>query len=96
MVIDIVTRAMWTATQMAAPILAVTIAVGVLMGLLQSVTQIRVIESVRLVEELICMLLTREKPGILGIERISQPCSLVFSLPSPISSSRYSSPTFGC
>lgn len=40
-VIDIVTRAMWTATQMAAPILAVTIVVGVVMGLLQSVTQIQ-------------------------------------------------------
>lgn len=40
-VIDIVTSAMWTATQVAAPILLVTIVVGVVMGLLQSVTQIQ-------------------------------------------------------
>jgi flagellar biosynthetic protein FliQ len=40
-VIDIVTSAMWTATLVAAPILLVTIVVGVVMGLLQSVTQIQ-------------------------------------------------------
>jgi flagellar biosynthesis protein FliQ len=40
-VIDIITSAMWTATQVAAPILLVTIVVGVVMGLLQSVTQIQ-------------------------------------------------------
>ena len=40
-VIDIVTSAMWTATLVAAPILVTTIVVGVVMGLLQSVTQIQ-------------------------------------------------------
>lgn len=40
-VIEIVTSAMWTATKVSAPILLTAIAVGVLMGLLQSVTQIQ-------------------------------------------------------
>jgi flagellar biosynthesis protein FliQ len=40
-VIDIVTSAMWTATRVAAPILVTAIVVGVVMGLLQSVTQIQ-------------------------------------------------------
>jgi flagellar biosynthesis protein FliQ len=41
MVIEIVTSAMWTATKVAGPILATAIVVGVVMGLLQSVTQIQ-------------------------------------------------------
>lgn len=40
-VVEIVTSAMWTATLMAGPILLTTIVVGVIMGLLQSVTQIQ-------------------------------------------------------
>ena len=40
-VIEIVTGAMWVATRMAAPILLTAIVVGVVMGLLQSVTQIQ-------------------------------------------------------
>ncbi len=40
-VIEIVTSAMWTATKVSAPILVTAIVVGVLMGLLQSVTQIQ-------------------------------------------------------
>jgi flagellar biosynthesis protein FliQ len=40
-VIEIVTSAMWTATKVAGPILATAIVVGVVMGLLQSVTQIQ-------------------------------------------------------
>ena len=40
-VIEIVTSAMWTATKVAAPILITAIVVGVVMGLLQSVTQIQ-------------------------------------------------------
>ena len=39
--IEIVTSAMWTATKVSAPILVTAIVVGVLMGLLQSVTQIQ-------------------------------------------------------
>lgn len=41
LVIEIVTSAMWTATKMAGPILLTAIVVGVIMGLLQSVTQIQ-------------------------------------------------------
>ena len=40
-IIEIVTRALWTAAQVAAPILITALAVGVFMGLLQSVTQIQ-------------------------------------------------------
>lgn len=40
-VIEIVTQAMWTATKVSAPILVTAIVVGVVMGLLQSVTQIQ-------------------------------------------------------
>lgn len=40
-VIEIVTSAMWTATKVSAPILVTAIVVGVVMGLLQSVTQIQ-------------------------------------------------------
>ncbi len=40
-VIEIVTSAMWTATKVSAPILVTAILVGVVMGLLQSVTQIQ-------------------------------------------------------
>jgi flagellar biosynthetic protein FliQ len=40
-VIEVVTGAMWTATKMAAPILLTAIVMGVVMGLLQSVTQIQ-------------------------------------------------------
>jgi len=40
-VIEIVTAAMWTATKVSAPILLTAIVVGVVMGLLQSVTQIQ-------------------------------------------------------
>jgi flagellar biosynthetic protein FliQ len=38
---DIVTAAMWAATRVSAPVLLTAVAVGVLMGLLQSVTQIQ-------------------------------------------------------
>ncbi|MGF1597515.1 MAG: flagellar biosynthesis protein FliQ [Acidimicrobiales bacterium] len=41
LVIEIITSAMWTASQVAAPILVTAIVVGVVMGLLQSVTQIQ-------------------------------------------------------
>ena len=40
-IVELVTAALWTATQVAAPILLTAVAVGVLMGLLQSVTQIQ-------------------------------------------------------
>jgi flagellar biosynthetic protein FliQ len=40
-IVEIVTRALWTASQISAPILLTAVAVGVLMGLLQSVTQIQ-------------------------------------------------------
>ncbi len=40
-VIDIITNAMWTAARISAPILLTAVAVGVLMGLLQSVTQVQ-------------------------------------------------------
>ncbi|MEM7326709.1 MAG: flagellar biosynthesis protein FliQ [Actinomycetota bacterium] len=40
-VIEIVTAALWVASQIAAPILLTAVAVGVFMGLLQSVTQIQ-------------------------------------------------------
>jgi flagellar biosynthetic protein FliQ len=41
LIIDIVTSALWTASQLSAPILLTAVAVGVFMGLLQSVTQIQ-------------------------------------------------------
>ena len=40
-VVDIITNAMWTAARISAPILLTAVAVGVLMGLLQSVTQVQ-------------------------------------------------------
>ncbi len=40
-IVDIVTSALWTASQISAPILLTAVAVGVFMGLLQSVTQIQ-------------------------------------------------------
>lgn len=40
-VVDIVTSALWTASQISAPILLTAVGVGVFMGLLQSVTQIQ-------------------------------------------------------
>ncbi len=40
-VVDIITSALWTASQISAPILLTAVAVGVFMGLLQSVTQIQ-------------------------------------------------------
>lgn len=40
-VIDLITTAMWTAARISAPILLTAVAVGVFMGLLQSVTQIQ-------------------------------------------------------
>ncbi|MEM8926218.1 MAG: flagellar biosynthesis protein FliQ [Actinomycetota bacterium] len=40
-VVDLVTAAMWTAARLSAPILLTAVAVGVIMGLLQSVTQIQ-------------------------------------------------------
>lgn len=40
-VIDLITSAMWTAARISAPILLTAVAVGVFMGLLQSVTQIQ-------------------------------------------------------
>jgi len=40
-VLEIVTAAMWTAARVSGPILVTAVAVGVLMGLLQSVTQIQ-------------------------------------------------------
>ncbi|MEL6984117.1 MAG: flagellar biosynthesis protein FliQ [Actinomycetota bacterium] len=40
-VVELVTAALWVASQIAAPILLTAVAVGVLMGLLQSVTQIQ-------------------------------------------------------
>lgn len=40
-ILDLVTSALWVATQISAPILVTAVAVGVLMGLLQSVTQIQ-------------------------------------------------------
>ena len=40
-VIEIITSAMWTASRVAAPVLLTAVAVGVFMGLLQSVTQIQ-------------------------------------------------------
>jgi flagellar biosynthetic protein FliQ len=40
-IVELVTAALWTATQISAPILVTAVAVGVLMGLLQSVTQIQ-------------------------------------------------------
>jgi flagellar biosynthetic protein FliQ len=40
-VVEIITSAMWTATRVGAPILVTAVAVGVFMGLLQSVTQIQ-------------------------------------------------------
>ncbi len=41
LIVEIVTSALWTASQISAPILITAVAVGVLMGLLQSVTQIQ-------------------------------------------------------
>lgn len=40
-VVDLITNAMWTAARISAPILLTAVAVGVLMGLLQSVTQVQ-------------------------------------------------------
>ena len=40
-VIDIITSALWTASRVSTPILLTAIAVGVFMGLLQSITQIQ-------------------------------------------------------
>ena len=40
-VLEIITSAMWAAARVSAPILITAMAVGVLMGLLQSVTQIQ-------------------------------------------------------
>lgn len=40
-ILDLVTSALWVATQISAPILVTAVAVGVIMGLLQSVTQIQ-------------------------------------------------------
>ena len=40
-VIELITAAMWTAARLSAPILLTAVAVGVFMGLLQSVTQIQ-------------------------------------------------------
>lgn len=40
-ILDLVTSALWVATQISAPILITAVAVGVIMGLLQSVTQIQ-------------------------------------------------------
>ncbi|MCL4169989.1 UNVERIFIED_CONTAM: hypothetical protein GTU68_011157 [Idotea baltica] len=41
LVVEIVTSALWTASQISAPILLTAVIVGVFMGLLQSVTQIQ-------------------------------------------------------
>ncbi len=40
-IVELVTAALWVASQISAPILLTAVAVGVLMGLLQSVTQIQ-------------------------------------------------------
>ena len=40
-IVELVTQALWIATQISAPILITAVAVGVIMGLLQSVTQIQ-------------------------------------------------------
>jgi flagellar biosynthetic protein FliQ len=40
-IIDVITSALWTASRVSAPILGTAIAVGVFMGLLQSVTQVQ-------------------------------------------------------
>jgi flagellar biosynthesis protein FliQ len=40
-ILDLVASALWVATQISAPILVTAVAVGVIMGLLQSVTQIQ-------------------------------------------------------
>lgn len=40
-VIDLIVSAMWTASLVSAPVLLTAVAVGVFMGLLQSVTQIQ-------------------------------------------------------
>ncbi|MGB5757978.1 MAG: flagellar biosynthesis protein FliQ [Acidimicrobiales bacterium] len=40
-IIEIITSALWTASKISAPILLTAVAVGVFMGLLQSVTQIQ-------------------------------------------------------
>ena len=40
-IVEIVTSALWTASQISAPILLTAVVVGVLMGLFQSVTQIQ-------------------------------------------------------
>ena len=40
-IVELITVALWTATKISAPILITAVAVGVLMGLLQSVTQIQ-------------------------------------------------------
>ena len=40
-VIEIIVAAMWTASRVSAPVLLTAVAVGVFMGLLQSVTQIQ-------------------------------------------------------
>ncbi|MEL7156768.1 MAG: flagellar biosynthesis protein FliQ [Actinomycetota bacterium] len=40
-VLDLITSAMWTAARISAPVLLTAVAVGVFMGLLQSVTQIQ-------------------------------------------------------
>ena len=41
LVIEIINSAMWTASRVSAPVLVTAVAVGVFMGLLQSVTQIQ-------------------------------------------------------
>ncbi len=40
-IVELITAALWTAAQISAPILLTAVAVGVFMGLLQSVTQIQ-------------------------------------------------------
>ena len=40
-IVDMITSALWTASQISAPILLTAVAVGIIMGLLQSVTQIQ-------------------------------------------------------
>lgn len=41
LIVEIVTSALWTASQISAPILLTAVAVGIFMGLFQSVTQIQ-------------------------------------------------------
>lgn len=40
-IVELITSALWTAAKISAPILVTAVAVGVFMGLLQSVTQIQ-------------------------------------------------------